>query len=152
MPAEGIWFTNASAKRINEKWQCRAATLEINTSKQVIEEGEGSAQVGELRAVVLAAQIGAQAICVDCYAVWAGATQWVCEWGALNWEINRSPIWRTEDWQLLLEIARKTPFKMGLVKEHTNDNIAASNWNQPVDELARIREIKTASAVNSEWY
>ncbi|KAK4810669.1 hypothetical protein QYF61_007469, partial [Mycteria americana] len=77
-PTENIWFTDASAKR--------AVALDITTGKQVVEEGEGSAQVGEIRAVVLAAQNGAKIIYVDSYAVWAGATQWLCQWETLNWE------------------------------------------------------------------
>ena len=40
----------------------KAAALEVTAGKQVIEGGEGSAQVGELRAVVLAAQNGAKVI------------------------------------------------------------------------------------------
>ena len=54
-PTENIWFTDASAKRVNGKWQYNTIALDITTSKQVIEGGEGSAQVGEIRAVVLAA-------------------------------------------------------------------------------------------------
>ncbi|KAK4810748.1 hypothetical protein QYF61_007722 [Mycteria americana] len=81
-PTENIWFTDASAKR--------AVALDITTGKQVVEEGEGSAQVGEIRAVVLAAQNGAKIIYVDSYAVWAGATQWLCQWETLNWEIHLS--------------------------------------------------------------
>ncbi|KAK4806386.1 hypothetical protein QYF61_016236 [Mycteria americana] len=82
-PTENIWFTDASAKRVNGKWQYKAVALHITTGKQVVEEGEGSAQVGEIRAVVLAAQNGAKVIYVDSYAVWAGATQeqqgFICE-------------------------------------------------------------------------
>ncbi|KAK4810552.1 hypothetical protein QYF61_004515, partial [Mycteria americana] len=85
-PTENIWFTDASAKRVNGKWQYKAVALDITTGKQVVEEGEGSAQVGEIRAVVLAAQNGAKIIYVDSYAVWAGATQWLCQWETLNWE------------------------------------------------------------------
>ncbi|KAK4811127.1 hypothetical protein QYF61_019758 [Mycteria americana] len=70
-PTENIWFTDASAKRVNGKWQYKAVALDITTGKQVVEEGEGSAQVGEIRAVVLAAQNGAKIIYVDSYAVWA---------------------------------------------------------------------------------
>ena len=65
MLADGIWFTDASAQRIKGKWQYRAMALDITTGKQVVEDGGGSAQVGELRAVVLAAQNGGKAIYVD---------------------------------------------------------------------------------------
>ena len=151
-PTEGVWFSDASAKRVDGKWQYKAVALEIKTGKQVIEEGEGSAQVGELRAVVLAAQNEAKAIYVDSYAVWAGATQWLCQWEALNWEINKSPIWRTEDWQLLLTIARKTPFQIGWVKAHANDHKPATNWNQRVDELTKIRKIDIEDSSDPTWY
>jgi len=59
--------------------------------------GQHSAQVGELKAVVLAAQNQAKAAYVNSYSLWAGATQWLSQWEVLNWEINRSPVWRTED-------------------------------------------------------
>ncbi|KAK4828000.1 hypothetical protein QYF61_022777, partial [Mycteria americana] len=85
-PAENIWFTEASAKSVNGKWQYKAVALDITTGKQVVEEGEGSAQVGEIRAVVLVAQNRAKIIYVDSYAVWVGATQWLCQWETLNWE------------------------------------------------------------------
>ncbi|XP_019330512.1 PREDICTED: uncharacterized protein LOC109279822 [Aptenodytes forsteri] len=150
-PTEGIWFMDASATRVNGKWRYKATILEITTGKQVI-EGEGSAQVGELRAIVLAAQNGAKVIYVDSYAMWAGATQWICQWEALNWEVNRSPVWRTEDCQLLLDIARQTPFKKGWVKVHVNNDQPATKWNQQVDELARIRGIKTGDMLGLEWY
>lgn len=39
--------------------------LDITTGKQVVEDGGGSARVGELRAVVLAAQNGGKAIYMD---------------------------------------------------------------------------------------
>ena len=76
---EGVWFTDASAKRTDGKRQYGAAALEINTGRQVIEEREGSAQVGQCRAVVLAAQNGANAIYVDSCTMWVGATRWVCQ-------------------------------------------------------------------------
>lgn len=41
---------------------------ETSTNKQIIEKGEGTAQVGELRAVVLAAQNGAKIMYVDSHA------------------------------------------------------------------------------------
>lgn len=81
----------------------------------------------EIRAVVLAAQNGAKIIYVDFYAVWAGATQWIYQWESLNWEVNRSPVWRNKDSQLLLAIARKTLFKMGWVKTQAKDYQAAQS-------------------------
>lgn len=124
-PTESIWFTDASAKRVNSRWWSEAAALDIATGKQVI-EGEGSAQVGGLKAVVLAAENGARVICVDSNAMWAAATQWLHHWEALNWEVNRFPVWRTEDWLLLLDIARQEPFNLGWVKAHVKNDQPAT--------------------------
>lgn len=40
--------------------------------------------------------------------------------------MNRSPVWRNEDWQLFLDIARNTAFKMGWVKAYAKDNEPAT--------------------------
>lgn len=42
-PTEDIWFTEASAKRLN-----KAAALNITTGKQIMKEDKGSMQVGGL--------------------------------------------------------------------------------------------------------
>jgi len=73
--AENIWFTDASAKKVNGKWPYKALALDITTSKQLTEKGEGSAQVGEVRAGFLAAQNGAKILYADSYAEWASAAQ-----------------------------------------------------------------------------
>lgn len=151
-PTAGVWFTDASAKRVSGKRPYKAVTLEIKTGKQVIKAGKGSEQVGGLRVVVLAAQNEAKIVYVDSHAVWAGAKQWLCQWEALNWEINRPPNWRTEDWQLLLDIARKTPFRIGWVKAHADVNKPATNWNQKIDELTKIRKRKVENSLNPRWY
>lgn len=151
-PTAGVWFTDASAKRVSGKRPYKAVTLEIKTGKQVIKAGKGSEQVGGLRVVVLAAQNEAKIVYVDSHAVWAGAKQWLCQWEALNGEINRPPNWRTEDWQLLLDIARKTPFRIGWVKAHADDNKPATNWNQKIDELTKIRKRKVENSLNPRWY
>lgn len=147
-PTENRCFTDASEKRVHGKWQYKAVEFDITTGKQVIEEGEENAQVGEIKAVVLAAQNRAKVIYVESYAVWASATQCLCQWETLNWKVNRSPVWRNKDWQLLLDIDKKTPFKMGWVKAHAKDNQQAIKWNQKVDELTKIRKI----TLNPEWY
>lgn len=72
-------FTDASGKRVNGKWQYKAVKLDITTGKQVTEEGEENAQVGEIRVVVLAAQNGAKVLYVESYTVWASATQCLCQ-------------------------------------------------------------------------
>lgn len=53
----------------------QSCSLNINTGKQVTEEGEGSAQIGEIKTVVLAAKNGEKVMYVASYAVWAGTTQ-----------------------------------------------------------------------------
>lgn len=75
----GVWFTDASACRIGSKWQYKAAALEMSTGKSVTEEGEGSAQVGELRALLLAVENGTTAVYTDSYAAYKGATEWICQ-------------------------------------------------------------------------
>lgn len=80
--------------------------------------------------------------------MWPGATQCLCQWETMNWKANRSPVWRSKDWQLLLDIARKTPFTRGWVKAHAKDNQPAPKWNQKVEELTKIRNI----TLNHEWY
>lgn len=60
-PTENNW--------VNGKWQYKGIALDITSDKQVIEEGEGSAQVEEIRAVVLAAQNGTKIIHIDPYTV-----------------------------------------------------------------------------------
>lgn len=74
----------------------------------------------------MAAQKGAKIIYVASYSVWPGATQCLCQWKTMNWKANRSPVWRSKDWQLLLDIARKTLFMMGWVKAHAKDNQIAA--------------------------
>lgn len=54
-----MWFTDASSHRENNKWKYKAVALEVATGEKLIETGEGSAQVRELRAVLLAAEHGA---------------------------------------------------------------------------------------------
>lgn len=58
------WFTDSSAKP-DGKWQYKAVALEISTGKQATGGGEASAQAGELRAVILAAQNRVKASYVD---------------------------------------------------------------------------------------
>ncbi|KAK4819080.1 hypothetical protein QYF61_025339, partial [Mycteria americana] len=53
---QGLWFTDASARGVGPKWQYKAAAVEIATGTTMTEEGEGSAQVGELCALSLAAE------------------------------------------------------------------------------------------------
>ena len=68
-----------------------------------VEEGEGSIQVGELRAVVIAVKAGAQSIYTDSYTVAQAVLNWVGLWEANNWIQNRKDVWRKGDWQYLLQ-------------------------------------------------
>lgn len=78
--AGDVWFPEASAKHVDGKWSYRAAALTIETGVGAVEEGTGSAQVGECKAVLLAVKEKTKTICVDSYALWAGATRWLCQW------------------------------------------------------------------------
>ncbi|XP_071884738.1 uncharacterized protein [Anas platyrhynchos] len=44
----GVWFTDASSHRENNKWKYKAVALEVATGEKLIETGEGSAQVDSL--------------------------------------------------------------------------------------------------------
>lgn len=65
----GVWFTDASSHRENNKWKYKAVALEVATGEKLIKTGEGSAQVGKLREFPLAAQHGATCIYTDSHAV-----------------------------------------------------------------------------------
>lgn len=66
---KGVWFTDASAKCLNGKWKYRAVALNIEMGVEVIGKALGSAQVGELKAVLLAVKENAKMVYVDSYAV-----------------------------------------------------------------------------------
>ncbi|XP_054253189.1 ribonuclease H-like [Indicator indicator] len=112
--------------------------MDVGTDRTVTEEGEGSAQVGELRALMLAVENGAKAVYTDSYATFKGATEWICQWEANQWEIGSTEVWRASDWQRLLEIGRSRPIMVGWVKGHSKQDTLAVMWNQQVDGLARI--------------
>ena len=70
--------------------------LRVDEDKQIITEGEGSAQVGELVAVWSVFQHEAQStspvyIHTDSYAVFKGCTEWLPFWEQNGWEVNRIP-------------------------------------------------------------
>lgn len=60
------------------------------------EEGIRSAQVGELKAVVLAVKEKTKTICVDSYTLWADATVLVSG-EALPWQVKGKEAWQKED-------------------------------------------------------
>lgn len=81
--------------------------------KIVTEEGEGSAQVGEIHALMLAVENGTKAIYTDSCTTFKRATEWICQWEANQQEIGHTKIWRAEDWQRHLEIGWSTPINVG---------------------------------------
>uniref|UniRef100_A0A803W4B3 Uncharacterized protein n=1 Tax=Ficedula albicollis TaxID=59894 RepID=A0A803W4B3_FICAL len=89
--------------------------------------------------VILAEQNGGKMIYMD-------------QWKYLNWEVGRSSVWRTQDWQLLLNTDRKTSFKIRWVKAHAKGNKPAANSYQKVDGLTKIMEVKPGNSLNPEWY
>ena len=88
--------------------------------------GKGSAQVGELRAVLLAAQHGAHHIYTDSYAVFKGATEWIGHWAVNNWQVTRVPVWQTDSWKQLLEIREQRTLHIGWVKGHDQSTSIAA--------------------------
>ncbi|XP_050770975.1 ribonuclease H-like [Gymnogyps californianus] len=105
------------------------------------EEVEGSAQVGELHALLLAAENGATVIYTDSYATYKGATEWICQWESNQWKVGCTKVWRTRHWQRLLEIGRSRPLKVGWVKGHARNGTPTAKWNQQVDHLAQIKVV-----------
>ncbi|MCQ4179330.1 hypothetical protein FK518_27575, partial [Klebsiella pneumoniae] len=90
--AVSAWFTDASAKREGKVWKYRAVALHTSSDEQIITEGVGSAQVGELIAVWSVFQREAQAtspihIYTDSYAVFKGCTEWLPFWEQNEWEV-----------------------------------------------------------------
>ena len=118
--------------------------------ERVSETGKGSAQVGELRAVLLAAQHGADYIYTDSYAVFKGATEWVSHWAANDWQVNRVPVWQTDSWKQLLKIGEQRILHIGWVKGHDRSASIAAQFNQQVDSLTRLHKIDIVSD-ELEW-
>ena len=82
---QNVWFTDALSKREGKIWKYGAVALQVGTKEQIITEGEGSAQVGELTAVWSVFQHEAQAtssvyIYTDSYSVFKGCTEWLKSW------------------------------------------------------------------------
>lgn len=114
------WFTDASVKCIDGKWKYRAVALNIQTGMEVVEEGTGSAQVRELKTALLALKEKVKMIYVDSYSFWAGATQWLCQWEALDWQVNGKEVWQKDDWKWLSQ-AQSQQIDTGCVKAHVSD-------------------------------
>lgn len=138
---QNVWFTDASSKREGKTCKYRAVALCVDVNEQIITEGEGSAQVGELMAVWSVFQHEAQSaspayIYTDSYAVFKGCTKWLPFWEQNGWEVNRIPVWQKEKWQHILTIARQGKFAVGWVASHQQDGTPVSQWNGKADELA----------------
>lgn len=125
----GVWFTDASSHQENNERKYKAVALEVATGERLIETGKGSAQVGELRAVLLAMQHGTSYIYTNSYAVFKGATEWIGHWAANDWQVNRVPVWETNSWKQLLEIEERD-LHIGWVKGHVCSNSIAAQFNQ----------------------
>lgn len=69
-----VCFVGVSAKHINGKWNYSAGAFKIHTGMAVVEERMGSAEVGMLKAVLLAVREKAKTLYVDSCAIWAGAS------------------------------------------------------------------------------
>ncbi|XP_064008637.1 uncharacterized protein LOC135180213 [Pogoniulus pusillus] len=145
----GVWFTDASSRRVGLKWHYKAAALEISTGQTITEEGDGSAQVGELRALMLAAEHGATTIYTDSYSTFKGATEWICQWEANQWKVSNVEVWRADDWKRLLEIGRSRPLQVGWVKGHSKQQTPAATWNNQADYLAKINMVNDEK---DEWW
>ncbi|KAK4806973.1 hypothetical protein QYF61_027340 [Mycteria americana] len=88
---KNVWFTDASSKREGKVWKYRAVALCVDSGGQIITEGEGSAQVGELVAVWSVVTRGKDNtdpvyIYTDSYAVFKGCTEWLPFWEQNQWE------------------------------------------------------------------
>lgn len=113
--------------------------LEVATGQRLEETGKGSAQVGELRAVLLAAQHGASHIYTDSYAVYKGATEWIGHWAANSCQVDRVPVWQTDSWKQLLQIREQRVLHIGWVKGHDHLATVTSQFNQQVDNLTQLQ-------------
>ncbi|MCQ4187517.1 hypothetical protein FK515_28425, partial [Klebsiella pneumoniae] len=129
--------------------------LHTSSDEQIITEGVGSAQVGELIAVWSVFQREAQAtspihIYTDSYAVFKGCTEWLPFWEQNEWEVNRIPVWQKEKWQDILNIAKQGNFAVGWVASHQADGGSAGKWNNRADELARLAPVQK-DQVTEDW-
>jgi len=133
----------------------------MGTKEQILTEGEGSTQVGELTAVWSVFQHEAQAtsaiyIYTDSYAVFKGCTEWLPFWEQNEWEVNRIPIWQKEKWQDILAIAKCGKFTVAWAASHQQSDTLVNRWNAEVDELVRLAPLPSTQIIEnwehlSEW-
>ena len=145
-----MWFIDASSHPETNKWKYKAVVLEVATGERVSEKGEGSAQVGQLRVVLSAAQHGASHIYTDSYAVFKGATKWIGHWAANDWQVNSFPVWETDGWKQFLETGEKRVLHIDWVKGHNRSNTITAQFNQQVGSLIRLQQIDIVDA-GQEW-
>ncbi|KAK4819993.1 hypothetical protein QYF61_017372, partial [Mycteria americana] len=93
---KNVWFTDASLKREGRVWKYRSIALCVDSRGQIITEGEGSVQAGELVAVwsvVTREKDNTNPVYIytDSYAVFKGCTEWLPFWEQNQWEVNRVP-------------------------------------------------------------
>lgn len=81
-------------------------------------------------------------IYTDSFSVFKGCTEWLPFWEQNNWEVNQVPVWQKEKWQELLDIAKCEDFVKAWVPSHQEGGTLAYEWNNRVDELARITPLQ----------
>ena len=136
-------FTEASWRREGKVWKYRAAALHVDSGEPIATEGEGSAQVGELRAVwsVVMRETGRMEpvhISTDPCAVVKGCTEWLSFWEQKQWEVNRVPVWQRKKWEEILNVAKQKPVLVGWVAAHQGGDHPARIPNNQVDSLTRL--------------
>ncbi|KAK4806458.1 hypothetical protein QYF61_013951 [Mycteria americana] len=152
---KNVWFTDASSKREGRVWKYRAAALCVDSGGQIITEGEGSVQVGELVAVwsvVTREKDNTNPVYIytDSYAVFKGCSEWLPFWEQNQWEVNRVPVWQKEKWEDILQVAKRTPILIGWVAAHQGGNHSAHILNNQVDFLTRVA-VMTIEAEEEKW-
>ncbi|KAK4806487.1 hypothetical protein QYF61_013980 [Mycteria americana] len=152
---KNVWFTDASSKREGRVWKYRAAALCVDSGGQIITEGEGSVQVGELVAVwsvVTREKDNTNPVYIytDSYAVFKGCSEWLPFWEQNQWEVNRVPVWQKEKWEDILQVAKRTPILIGCVAAHQGGNHPTHILNNQVDLLTRVA-VMTIEAEEEKW-
>ncbi|KAK4829695.1 hypothetical protein QYF61_006070 [Mycteria americana] len=152
---KNVWFTDASSKREGRVWKYRAVALCVDSGEQIITEGEGSAQVGELVAVWSVVTRGKDNtdpvyIYMDSYALFKGCTEWLPFWEQNQWEVNRVPVWQKEKWEDILQVAKGTPILVGWVAAHQGGNHPTHILNNQVDLLIRLA-VMTTEGEEEKW-
>ena len=83
-----IWFIDTSSKRVKGQWKYKTAGIETKIGRQVGTEGDGSAQLGELMALITVLEKVAKYIYTDSYWVYKGCLEWAPFGETKNFVIN----------------------------------------------------------------